>query len=64
MQLLGRGHEAYKCRNLSNLDFRVDKKLQACRQHCFHECPNASHWLIDTGATDNFTNDLELLHMH
>ena len=57
------GHEAFDCRNRFNHDFRINNNQRSGNAASMSSV-NSSHWLMDTGATDHLTSDLERLHTH
>ena len=52
------GHEAGDCRSRYDHDHRAANSASTSSSH---EPP---HWILDTGATDHLTNDLDRLHFH
>jgi histone deacetylase 1/2 len=58
------GHQAYQCKNRFNPDFRADNNSNQRSGNGVTTSHNPPHWLMDSGASDHFTNDLERLHIH
>jgi histone deacetylase 1/2 len=59
------GHDAFDCRNRFNQDFiRNNNSRRSGNAASMTSNNNLPPWLMDSGATDHITNDLERLHMH
>jgi histone deacetylase 1/2 len=55
------GHEAADCRNRFDQDYYPEHSRSA--NHASTSNTEAPHWLVDSGATDHLTSDLDRLHV-
>jgi histone deacetylase 1/2 len=56
------GHEALSCRNHFNQVYQADDTGSGNAASTSQSDP--PHWLVDSGATDHLTHDMERLHVH
>ena len=61
------GHDVFDCRNRFNQDFTRNNNNNNRRSGNAASTNSGNHippWLMDSGATDHITSDLERLHLH
>ncbi|XP_071683602.1 uncharacterized protein [Lolium perenne] len=59
------GHDAFDCKNSFNQDFIRNNNSRRSGNAASTTSNNSlPPWLMDSGATDHITNDLECLHVH